>query len=91
MPKTCIEMEGEMRWRIMYNIQVACLKCKTNTLVMVMLWCVLQLSWAISFRLFVEYARPMMVDYRHPVVDHQLNLLAMMVNQIVNFFAILDQ
>ncbi len=30
MPKTCTE-RGEMRWRIMYNIQVACLKWKTNT------------------------------------------------------------
>ena len=31
-----------------------------------------------------------MVDYQYPIVDHQLNLLAMMVNHIVNFFAIFD-
>ncbi len=32
----------------------------------------------------------LMVDYHHPVVDHQLNLLALMVNHIVNFYAIFN-
>jgi hypothetical protein len=31
-----------------------------------------------------------MVDYHHTTVDHQLNLLALMVSHIVNFFAIFD-
>ena len=32
----------------------------------------------------------LMVDCHHSIVDHQLNLLAMMVNHIVNFFAIFN-
>jgi hypothetical protein len=38
----------------------------------------------------VDHQR-LMVDYQQQTVDHQLNLLALMVNHIVNFFAIFNR
>ncbi len=47
-------------------------------------------AWHSNLPYQSDAMKELMVDCQHSVVDHQLNLLAMMVNHMVNFFAIFN-